>query len=919
MAKNSIWVAAAIVCTTVACGEDERVLPPIVDASADQSTGGGSGTGGAGATGGVGGSAGEGGVHTRTTTTRGSAIALTSDGKRAVALNRVGGFASIIDVDWASKSLGLPKNIDLNRGLSPGSEPWAVVTDETTDAAYVVLRRDKKLVRIRNLSTTPVYDPTVDTVDTGSEPTGIAISPNGTYLYVANWGEGTIDVYATATLSRQTPPINLNTVLAATASLGNVTRPGLAHPRSVVVTNDGDTDDDDETLYITEFFSQQIPGFKPSGPRDFDVARQGYVYVIAPSAPATAIPIAPVVDTGFRDSNGCPTSCFPNQLFSATLDNGRLYVTGVCTSPVGPIGALAPVDAGSDCVPESDASNPANFRTLFQSAVFVIDTATGKELPKPALLPKEFDDFYKQKLDVDDAGAPLPGKLAPIPLAPVDLAFAPPGTHDASPDTHDAFVVASGSDSVFRVSYATDGTTHTVGSDVEHFINLYKGGLIPEGRGPTGIAVAANGAFAVIVDETTDNVSLADLDAAAPQIVAATIGALNRGRWAFATGRERWSYQGRSWGSCDSCHVDGWSDGVTWFFSRGPRQTPSLDASYLTRSPDPIQRRIMNWTGVFDEVHDLDVIARGVLGAVGAIVWEDGIQPGDRITYDGTPTGIRRTLTKHNGLNGSSAALMPNAPAVACQPDAGPCNSIVADWNAIDTFIQSLRSPSPPTALNEADKTAGRQLFQSAGCPSCHGGPGWTISARFYTPNELNNNGVDGGSALLRATLYTSPTGFRRELNPPLLDYDGSAPLRYVGDAGTANDQINCVLRDVGTWGMSGIAPDGGAPVLERRQDMTAVSQGRTGFNPPSLLGLAAGAPYFHAGNARTLEEVFDDTFARHHQAMAGTFLSDPATRTTEINELVAFLLSIDRLTPTFPVPNEADLCASIPVDSGIK
>jgi cytochrome c peroxidase len=29
------------------------------------------------------------------------------------------------------------------------------------------------------------------------------------------------------------------------------------------------------------------------------------------------------------------------------------------------------------------------------------------------------------------------------------------------------------------------------------------------------------------------------------------------------------------------------------------------------------------------------------------------------------------------------------------------------------------------------------------------------------------------------------------------------------------------------------------------------------GFSPPSLLGIQTGAPYFHGGNARTLEEVF--------------------------------------------------------------
>jgi YVTN family beta-propeller protein len=46
---------------------------------------------------------------------------------------------------------------------------------------------------------------------TGSEPTGIAISPTGAKLYVANWAEGTVTVVDTdsmdvATPSTSTPP-----------------------------------------------------------------------------------------------------------------------------------------------------------------------------------------------------------------------------------------------------------------------------------------------------------------------------------------------------------------------------------------------------------------------------------------------------------------------------------------------------------------------------------------------------------------------------------------------------------------------------------------------------------------------------------------------------------------------------------------
>ena len=47
------------------------------------------------------------------------------------------------------------------------------------------------------------------------------------------------------------------------------------------------------------------------------------------------------------------------------------------------------------------------------------------------------------------------------------------------------------------------------------------------------------------------------------------------------------------------------------------------------------------------------------------------------------------------------------------------------------------------------------------------------------------------------------------------------------------------------------------------------------GYNVPSLLGVATGAPFLHAGNARTLEALFDTTFATHTRALAPNFLTE--------------------------------------------
>jgi hypothetical protein len=255
----------------------------------------------------------------------------------------------------------------------------------------------------------------------------------------------------------------------------------------------------------------------------------------------------------------------------------------------------------------------------------------------------------------------------------------------------------------------------------------------------------------------------------------------------------------------------------------------------------------------------------------------------------------------------------------------------------------------------------GASLFQQGRCATCHGGPNWTISRVFYPPGEeftgalpytaqpLNPDGTvpqfDIGR--LRTETYSVPPALQA-LNPASLPSgvatyrswkpDGKTPFVYLygtkevdqyDSKGThGNDQINCVLRAVGTFpsqpappatNTDGVVAPGAPPVLEvRAADMKALALGATGFNVPSLVGLATAGSYFHAGNARTLEEAFDTTFDAHLRAMQPGFLGDPATRKMSITSLVTFLLSIDDAQAPLSVATDLgfdpDLCAQMQV-----
>lgn len=809
----------------------------------------------------------------RTSRTSGGAIAISDDGTLAVATNRQAGTIAVFDVvGGATPSATRRALLELG-----DAEPWAVVLSADGNTAYVILRRDHQLIRVSGLRGTPQVDMT--RVTTGSEPTGIAISPTGSRIYVAAWAEGVVNVIdAVAMTSAGT--VDLNASLAGTGRLGTVTsRPALAHPRAIAVTNDGDMDDADETVYVTEFFGQARLDTLPADDSAFDVAKEGLVYRFAAGSLAVAAPIviAPVADTGFLDSAGNTTGCYPNQLGALALREGRLHVTALCASPRGPTG---PVFDGGGAL-----TSAANFSTQVHTSIFAIDLAANAEVPaERVVLTQAFRDHYVAA-SVPDTGARR------MPLIATDFDFVP--------GSRIGYLTGYGSDAVFRVVYAEDNSLQAVGSSAANFIDL-----APAGRLPLGIAIAGGTTpMALVVNETTRSVSVISFAtqtaiASAESSPLPTAGSpeahLLDGRRFFVTGLGRWSLRGQAWNSCESCHTDGLTDNVTWYFPRGPRQSTSLDGTY--DSTDPSERRILNWTAIFDEVHDFELNTRGNSGGLGALVHTVSSPPtaSDRIDFDGPPAaaGEMSTATPQQALNGSTAAMMPDG--------SGAVRSVLADWDHIAEYVQSIRSPRAPVTLDAADVAAGRTLFEANNCAGCHGTSMWTISRVFYTPGEDASHPTTGR---LRSSTYTLPSGFPAVLNPPAAA--GPATLRFpAGPTAGAQDQIQCVVRAVGTFpatGTDGVAPTG-VLLREVRADMSTPAQGSTGFNPPALLGAIVGAPYFHGGNARTLEESFSDDFAAHHGALSVNFLMT-GDRAEQVRQITAFLLSIDEDTAPVSVP----------------
>ena len=882
----------------------------------------------------------------------GGTVVISRDQRVAVAVNRMAGIVSVFPL-----SPTLPQDQVLGRAVEldvGDNEPWAAVIGPDDDSAYVVLRKQQVVRRIFDLHGTPRLDEVVSRV--GAEPTALAISSEGT-LFVANFGEGTLSQIKVANFTQEYSKISLNEPLAGLLQVEP--RVGLAHPRALALSDDGDGDERDETLYVTEFFSAPLAASTDGDGRFVDRNRQGLVYPLSLDSLNVGRPLLlpPVLDTGFSDGDGKPTDCFPNQLYAAAVNGARLFVSGFCTSPRGPLGKAA-------------ASAPnANFETALHPMLYVVD-ATGEVAPSPVLLTRELRAGYAA-----DAAAGLEAEGGErMPLIPNDLVL------DGNPNgSDDVYVTAFGADAVFRVGFDAFGDVTNVGTPGRRFLNLH---ALEYGRLPTGVALSERGSpsrFALVANETTRNLSLISLATEAVAAVATTTTSTRGldeadGRQLFATGLDDWSLGGQAWSSCESCHPDGASDNVTWFFARGPRRTLSTAATYYGDAPE---RRALLWTANVDEVNDVEAIVRTVSGGTGGVSWLPyAVTPhvDCRLLYDGSqgePAGGSRECdapkhTSHllNGLNGALASVMTGKACTDANPtDPTLCNDVATtSWTSIDTFLRSLRAPRAPgitavsatgdterIALDPAAVAAGRTLFADARCDGCHAGPGWTVSKQFYTPDPTSNGDLpylppapgagqlESMKGALRIERYLVPPELL-SLNPPARNaanaggengsatfrawepLDGTEASALSALYATPNDHLNCALRAVGTFpdqsmgtNSAGIATTAAPPVLELKQDMKTLADGKDGFNVPSLLGLAASGPYFHAGNARTLEEVFDARFDAHSDALTPGFLSKASDRSFRVHALVQFLLSIDEDTQPFAIRSELDFCSQYP------
>jgi cytochrome c peroxidase len=437
---------------------------------------------------------------------------------------------------------------------------------------------------------------------------------------------------------------------------------------------------------------------------------------------------------------------------------------------------------------------------------------------------------------------------------------------------------------VLRVDFSVDPATAGSPSGAS---------FLAASRSPTGVAIAGTSMFtANEVARSISHVNLAeqltletDISSASAPTTAADIEALQGQRF-FNTGLGRWSTNG--WVSCAGCHPFGTTDNVTWSFPAGPRQTADTSATF---NAGATEQRILNWTAIFDEIHDFELNTRGVAGGTGAIVSDTALSANGtantavRIDIVG-PGGVPNPVNAFNRGSARGAAL------TGATPD---------DWDAIEAYVASLRAPQGSTRL-DGDPLAGRAVFEEAGCDNCHAGSLWTISRRTYTPAFNLDDASDLDERLL--TLLAAGIASLGQVRPDQVTSTDPGVLTVLAnDSNGAPARHVCVSRIVGTFDADGPSGRGADEVRQNG----GPAQGVDGFNIPSLLGIGRGAPFLHNGAAETLEELFDPSGEFTDHLRAGNQVFSPTAQ--QQADLTAFVKAIDDDTELFAIDPQQDFC----------
>ena len=776
--------------------------------------------------------------------------------------------------------------------IQTGNEPRGVALDPNNTFAFVANAAEGSVtvIKITNDSFGKFAAVIDRTITTGAESWDIVSSPDGKRIFVANSGQDTITVINAATRAI------IGQIDVRDSLCNNPNRERRFQPRGMAVTLSN------TQLYVTRFLSFTASG----GRQGIDTGKEGVVCRIAFNSastniadyiPSQRITFAPSL-TGFNvdktgDGVADPTTAFPNQMQALVLRGNKGYMPNVAASP----------------------ESPQNFNTSTQAFLTVMNNV-GIGVP---------GDGGSLNLHLG-ARNPEAGKKRLFFANPWAIAF----TNQSG--AGNAYVVSAASDLLVKLTVnANDNASFTVDADTTRYIDLNDPANpatsgAKAGKNPQGIVILQNGLKAFVANQVSGNVSIVDLvndrvdkvvqTALVPPSgsgeeelsVGAEMFFSSRGNFVRPAGAtvatsERLSSEG--WQSCASCHFNGWTDGIVWQFGSGPRKSVNLAGSFNPKNRN--QQKILNYSGIFDEIEDFELNIRNVSGP-GPLAVAQTCQSGAATSTFDPNHGLMIGDTGKINFAPCVINSLAKANADRQEVDVDPVGATakVEALTALKDWVKfAVRVPRGPLDSSEIAGgvpvnviNAGRNLFAQQ-CAGCHSGGLWSTSVKDFVsppPAAQITCEVDLGAAAPPGSLCTTApvTG-----NPVAVQY----LRRFLEDVGSFNlgvpGQGNLIGDNIGADELAAATLTGG--VSQIRKDGLGIDYNGDGkgegFNVQSLLGVHLVQPYMHNGACETIACVVGDV---QHRTGNGKF-ADVLNTAAKRRNVTRFVESIDNGTAILP------------------
>jgi YVTN family beta-propeller protein len=563
-----------------------------------------------------------------------------------------------------------PQNV--SDGVASVSSPIALSPDGST---LWVVNPDADSVTPVDTKTLTAGTP----LEVGTEPWGVVVTTRG--VIVLNRADGTLSLLEGNTrtdISIGAEPGGIalspsgNLAYVTVSSSDEVAVIDLAEkqvvkriavgrmPWAIAVTDNGDTDDADEKMIVTH----RLARLRPDGEEATDEGKEGWLSVIEGDAVKEIF--LPPYEFGFT-----------NGLESLAVSNDTVLVSHLLNQP----------------------EEPRDFQNTVSGAVSTVSLTTKQELTE-------------RRIHLNESTFSTPVNF--------------PRAITLSPDGKTAYVVLAGSDAVMGIDLTTPEKAKLLG-------------FWQTGKNPRGIVINEDGSRAYVMNYLSRDVSVLDLTDTSNRSVIATVSVvletlepeLLQGKILFNNANDpRLSHLG--WMSCASCHLDGGVDGTTWLSPDGPRQTQPL---WNLNGTAPFHA-----SATRDEVQDAEKDIETLLDGV-------GLAPGAALPELGEPNG-----------------------------------NTSMDLDSLAKFVlEGIRVPNAPTMTSQQEER-GRGVFLKAGCQQCHAGTHWTVSS---LPSTLDVSGLEITSALrdVGTTASNDVLGQNGFDVPTLLGVDSSAPYLHDGSA----------------------------------------------------------------------------------------------------------------------------------------